>query len=436
MKICDAALRGARAWGAPCRSAVALSAVVLLAAALAGTASRAEEKEIGITPVAIGAGPYYFDTAEQHDVRVDILARGLAHAYRIAFLPNHDALIVERGVRLRLLRNATAAHPQLVGTPVAGAPDFSHAEHVDPDDVLGIQDVAVDPNFAQSHLVYYTYNRPVGYDSKVKRLLAATVLARARLQGLRLVDARDLIVGEAAHGVGGSRILLGKDDVVYVTVGAPDESDTEAPQRLDNIYGKMLRITADASIPSDNPFVKTSGARREIYAFGLRDALGLTFEHRTGSIIASEEGPQGGDKIDRMLSGRNYGWPKYTWGTEYGGSPLPTRPVGPGTEPPIMVWLPDIAPSGIVFYDGDKVPAWKDNLFVASARRGEIDSTGALIRVVFNDKLQEMREESMLDDLHQRFRDVTEGPDGLLYALTDENDSVLLRISPVPHQAR
>lgn len=436
MKICDATLQWSRLRGAACRSAAAMSAVALLTAALAGTASGAEEKEVGITPVAVGAGPYYFDTAEQHDIRVDILAHGLAHAYRIAFLPSHDALIVERGARLRLLRNATGAHPELVGTPVAGAPNFTRAEHVDPDDVLGIQDVAVDPDFATSHMVYYTYNRPVGYDSKVKRLLVATVLARARLQGLRLVDARDLIVGEAAHGVGGSRILLGKDNIVYVTAGALDASDIGAPRRMDSIYGKMLRIKADGSIPNDNPFVKTKGARPEIYALGLRDALGLAFEHRAGSIIASEEGPQGGDKIDRMLSGRNYGWPKYTWGTEYGGSPLPTMPVGPGTEPPIMVWLPDIAPSGIVFYDGDKIPAWKNNLFVASARRGEIDNTGALIRVVFNDKLEETREESMLDDLHQRFRDVTEGPDGLLYALTDEDDSVLMRISPVRHQSR
>jgi glucose/arabinose dehydrogenase len=412
-----------------------MSAVALVAAALAGTAGRAEEEEVGITPVAVGSGPYYLDTAEQHDIRVDILTRGLAHAYRIAFLPGDDALIVERGVRLRLLRNVTGIAPVLVGTPVAGAPNFSHVEHVNPDDVLGIQDVAVDPDFAKTHFVYYTYNRPVGYDSKVKRLLCATVLAKARLQGLRLVDARDLIVGEAAHGVGGSRILLGKNNMVYLTVGALD-TDIGSPQRLDNIYGKMLRIKADGGIPDDNPYVKKKGARAEIYALGLRDALGLAFERRTGSIIASEEGPQGGDKIDRMLPGRNYGWPKYTWGTEYGGSPVPTMPVGPGTEPPLMVWLPDIAPSGIVFYDGDRIPAWKNNLFVASARRGEIDGTGALIRVVFNDKLQETREESMLDGLHQRFRDITEGPDGLLYALTDEDDSVLVRISPVRHQPR
>jgi len=152
--------------------------------------------------------------------------------------------------------------------------------------------------------------------------------------------------------------------------------------------------------------------------------------------MASEHGPQGGDEINRILPGRNYGWPRYTYGTEYGGSPLPTAPVGPNTEPPIMIWIPAIAPSGIAFYGADKIPAWKNSLFVASARRGEVNSTGALIRVVLNDKLQETRQESLLDGLHQRFKDVRQGPDGLLYALTDEDDSVLMRISPVPHQSR
>ena len=249
--------------------------------------------------------------------------------------------------------------------------------------------------------------------------------------GLRLVDSRDLLVGETVRDVGGSRILFGKGNRVYVSIGAISSGDTHSAQRLDNIYGKVLRLKDDGSIPDDNPFVKVRGARAEIYSLGHRDPLGLTLEPRSGSLIASEHGPQGGDEINRILAGRNYGWPEYTYGTEYEGSPLPTVPVGPQTEPPVMIWTPSIAPSGITFYDAARFPAWKNNLFVASARRGEIDHTGALLRVVFNDKLQEIRQESLLDGLHQRLRDVRQGPDGLLYVLTDEDNSVLLRISPV-----
>jgi len=404
----------------------------MLALALATSVGAAEPKQVGLDPLPVGEGPYYYDTAEQHDIRVDILARGLAQGYSFAFLPNGDALIVERGVRLRLLRNATGASPTLVGRPVAGAPDFSRSENIHPDDVLGIQDVALHPDFAKNHLIYYTYNRPVGYDAAAKRLNVATVLGRAKLKDLRLADVKDLLVGEAAVGVGGSRILFGNDNMIYLSVGGLSIGDIEASQRTDNIYGKVLRIRPDGTIPGDNPFATVKGARPEIYSFGHRDPLGLAFDAASGSVIASEHGPQGGDEINRILPGRNYGWPKYSYGVEYGGSPLPTTPVGPGTEPPLMIWMPAIAPAGIAFYNDDRIAGWKGNLFIASARRGEINGTGALVRIVFNDRLQELRQESLLQNLHQRFKDVRQGPDGLLYALTDESNSVLLRISPQP----
>lgn len=403
----------------------------LAAAANAAPQSARGDEAIGIAPVRVGAGPYCFDTAEQHDIRVDVLVRSLAHAYSLAFLPNGDALIVERGARLRLLRNATSAHPQLVDAPVAGIPSYAAAERASPDDVLGIQDVAIDPAFSKSHLVYYTINRPISFDSVTKHWPMATVLARGRLEGLRIVDSRDLLAGGTVEDAGGSRIVFGKNHFLYVTVGGLSDADTESAQRTDNIYGKVLRITDDGGIPADNPFVKVPGARKEVYSLGLRDPLGVTIDPRSGSIIASENGPQGGDKIDRILPGGNYGWPEYTYGTKYEGSPLPREPLGPHTEAPLVVWMPSVAPMGITFYEGNRFPAWKHNLFVASVQRGEIDHTGALLRVVFNDKLQELREESLLDSLHQRIRDVRQGPDGLLYVLTDEDNSVLLRISPV-----
>jgi glucose/arabinose dehydrogenase len=242
------------------------------------------------------------------------------------------------------------------------------------------------------------------------------------------------MVGEVLQDIGGSRLMFGEGNLVYIAVGAISSGDTQSAQRTDNIYGKVLRVRDDGSIPDDNPFAKVRGARGEIYSLGHRDPLGLTVDARSGSIIASEHGPQGGDEINRILSGRNYGWPEYTYGTEYEGSSLPAAPVGPHTEPPLMVWAPGIAPSGATFYDAERIPAWKNNLFVASSRRGQIDRTGALMRVVFNDRLQEIRQESLLESLHQRVRDVRQGPDGLLYVLTDEDNSVLMRISPVSRQ--
>ncbi len=414
------------------RGVISFSVVASLATVLP---ARAQDDEIGIAPVSVGAGPYYFDTAEQHDIRVDILARGLLHTYSLAFLPNADALFVERGARLRLIRNITQAQPELVDQPIAGIPDLSHYENAAEYDLLGIQDVAVHPDFSKNHLVYYTFNRPIRFDAKTKELYASAVLVRARLEGRALVDAQDLVVGKPVPETGGSRIAFGQGNFIYVSVGNTTHSDNEGAQRTDNIYGKVLRVRDDGSIPKDNPFVNVPGARGEIYSLGHRDALGLAVDPRSGSLIASEHGPQGGDEINRILSGRNYGWPHYTYGTDYEGAPLLKMPVGPGVESPLMIWAPTIAPSGITFYDADKIPAWKNNLFVASARRGQIDHTGALLRIVVNDNLQETRQESLLENLHQRIRDVRQGPDGLLYVLTDEDDSILMRISPVPGQS-
>ncbi|WP_288485977.1 PQQ-dependent sugar dehydrogenase [uncultured Novosphingobium sp.] len=389
----------------------------------------ADPQEVGLTPIAVGLGPFTYDTAEQHGLRVDVLVRGLAHGYAVAFLPNGDALIVERGQRLRLLRGATGERPTLAPQPIAGLPDFSKQPHVLPDDVLGIQDVALANDFATSGTLYFTYNRPVALDAKAGRLTVATIVAKARLRDMRLVEVKDIVVGETVIGAGGSRILVAPDQTLYVSVGALSTGDIQSAQRTDSIYGKVLHVTADGKPAPGNPFVATKGARPEIYSYGHRDPLGIAFDAK-GDVLASEHGPMGGDELNRIQPGRNYGWPLFTYGTAYGGSPLPRTPVGPGTEPPLMIWMPAIAPAGITVYSGDKFPAWKGNVFIASARRGEINGTGSLVRVVLDDKLQELRQEMLLGDLHQRFKDVRQGPDGLLYALTDEDESVLLRVSP------
>jgi len=404
-------------------------AVTLLASS--GLALAAGGDEVGLKPVTVEDKEYRFDSAEQHGISARVIARGLSHIYSLAFLPEGDALVVERGSRLRLLRRATSERPELATDAIGGVPEYSRQEHVHPDDVLGIQDIALDPGFSSNRLIYFTYNKPIGFDVKAGRLTVSSVLARARLDGMRLVEMKDLMLGEPVIGAGGSRIQFGRDGLVYVSVGALSTGDIMSAQRVDNIYGKVLRLNADGTPAAGNPFARHKGARPEILTYGHRDPLGLAIDPRSGVLLASEHGPQGGDELNQILPGRNYGWPVSTYGTEYGGSPLPQTPVKAGTQGPMMVWLPAIAPSGISFYSGDKFAHWKNNLFIASARRGQINGTGALIRVVFNENLQEMRQEVLLDGLHQRFKDVRQGPDGLLYAATDEDDAVIIRLSPL-----
>jgi glucose/arabinose dehydrogenase len=166
-----------------------------------------------------------------------------------------------------------------------------------------------------------------------------------------------------------------------------------------------------------------------VFSIGHRDQLGLTV-HPSGAVLAAEHGPNGGDEVNLIRPGRNYGWPTWTYGRNYDGTRLSELPVVEGIEQPLVLWVPSIAPTGLAVYTGDRIPAWRGNLFVGSARIGEIPRTGGLERVVFNDNLEEVRRERLLGSLHQRIRDVRQGPDGLLYVITDEDDGVLLRIEP------
>jgi glucose/arabinose dehydrogenase len=391
-----------------------------------GAAAVQAQDDIGIAPVPLGSGPYVFDTAEQHGIRVDVVVRGLPHPFSLAFLPDGDALVSERGGGLRRVRHATGVggEPRLEAAAIAGAPEPGSVRGA------GLHEIAVDSSFATTRLVYFTYNRPGKPDPSAApdaRPPAALELARARLEGMRLVDETVLFTGEDKPGSSGSRIAFGPDDTLFLTTGAPF---SDAAQKLDNVYGKVLRLRRDGSVPTDNPFAGQAGARPEIYSLGHRDQLGLTVEPRTGAVLAAEHGPNGGDEVNLILPGRNYGWPDYSFGRSYEGPRISKVPLGPDTEQPLLLWLPSIAPTGLTFYTGDRIPAWKGNLFVGSARRGEIPRTGGLERVVLNDALEELRRERLLTDLHQRIRDVRQGPDGLLYVITDEDDGALLRISP------
>jgi glucose/arabinose dehydrogenase len=392
---------------------------------IAVVASAQQPPPIGIAPVAVGAGPYVFDTAEQHKIRVVVVASGLNHPFSLAFLPNGDALVTERGSRLRMIRGATGAAARLEAEPVAGPPAQPAFR------TGGLHEVALHPQFATNRFVYFTYNKagePIAGGQAGARQSAIT-LARGRLEGNALVDVKDLFVGDWQNGASGSRLAFGPGNILYMTTGAPFG---EQAQQTSTVYGKVLRLTDQGTVPADNPFVGRAGTRPEIYSMGHRDQLGLTVYR--GQVLSAEHGPNGGDEVNLIQPGKNYGWPKISFGRDYQGPRISESPVAAGIEQPLVLWIPSIAPTGMTFYEGDNlaIPAWRNNLFVGSARRGEIPRTGGLERVVLNDKLEELRRESLLTELHQRIRDVRQGPDGKLYVVTDEDNGVLLRIEPAP----
>jgi glucose/arabinose dehydrogenase len=390
------------------------------------TLAQQNQPQIGIAPVTLTAAQYTFDTAELHKIRVVIVARGLSHPFSLAFLPTGDALVTERGARLRIVRNATGAggvQPTLDPEPVAGIPAMPAFRSG------GLQEVTLHPGFAGNRLVYFTYNKAGAVGANPNQRQSAVTLARGRFDGKALTNVEDLFSGDWSNGASGSRMAFGPNGMLYMTTGAPFGDQA---QDTNTVYGKVLRLRDDGKVPADNPFAGKTGVRPEIFSLGHRDQLGLTIHGPTGAVLTAEHGPNGGDEVNLILPGRNYGWPKFTFGRSYEGPRMGDSPVAPGIEPPLVIWIPSIAPTGLTFYTGDRLAAWKGNLFVGSARRGEVPRTGGLERVVVNDKLEELRRETLLTELHQRIRDVRQGPDGLLYVLTDEDDGALLRIEPGP----
>jgi glucose/arabinose dehydrogenase len=407
---------------------VRLLAAIIGGLIASGAAVAQQQPDLGIKPVTVADKPYTFDTAEQHGIRVSVVVRGLPHPFSLAFLPNGDALVTERSGGLRLVRNAASGKggaATLEAQAIPGTPERNAQR------TSGLHDLALHPKFAENSLVYFSYNKlgEVIPDSNPPgRRQSAITVQRGKLDGARLTNVQEIFTGEWSTGSSGSRLAFGNDGLLYVSTGAP--FGMTAAQDPASVYGKVLRIRDDGKAPADNPFAKQAGARPEVFSMGHRDQLGLTV-HPNGTVLAAEHGPNGGDEVNLILPGRNYGWPTWTYGRNYDGTRMSAMPIVDGIEQPLVLWVPSIAPTGITVYTGDKIPAWRNNLFVGSARIGEIPRTGGLERVVLNDKLEEIRRERLLGDLHQRIRDVRQGPDGLLYVITDEDDGVLLRIEPV-----
>ncbi len=394
------------------RGSVRLAAPVLLSMLALSHAQRQPSFGVAVPP--LGAGPWVFDTAEQHKIRVSIVTRGLSHPWAIAFLPDGRMLVTERPGRLRAVRDGVLDPQAIPGVPA-----------VRTDGNGGLMDVAVHPRFADNRFVYLTYTKPV------ENGRGAPALARGRLEASGLADVRDLVVTDAFEGNSGlnGRVVFGRDGMVYMSTGG---NIGKVSQDSASLRGKILRLQDDGGVPRDNPFVGLEGHRPEIYTLGHRNTLGLIVHPETGALWNNENGPNGGDEINIILRGRNYGWPVVSFGRDYPGPRISEHPTREGMESPIVVWLPSIAVAGMAVYTGNRFPAWKGNVFVGSLRQGEIPGTGHLERIVFNARTEELRRESMLTEFRQRIREVREGPDGFLYLLTDDDDGALLRIEPAP----
>ncbi len=354
-------------------------------------------------------------TGEGQDIRVSLVADGLLYPWSLAFLPDGTMLVTERTGRLRAIRNDV-----LDPEPVAGGPEaFWAGVSGLPGAVHGYMDLALHPDFASNSLIYLTYTKPMDGGSRL-------ALARGRWDGRALRDVEDVFVADPGAG-GGSRIAFGHDGTLFMTTSGGNAQDPN------NHGGKVLRINDDGSVPEDNPFVGRPGHKPEVYSLGHRNSLGLAIHPTTGQVWQNENGPNGGDEINIILPGRNYGWPHVSLGRAYHGPWQSAAGIThEGYEPPIVYWTPPIAPSGMVFYTGDALPKWKGDVFVGALRFGQIPGTGHVQRILINEEMEELRREMLLFEFRQRIRDIRQGPDELLYVLTDENPGAVLRIGPTP----
>ena len=395
-----------------------LAAIVIGAAAFAQQPSTQTARP-GIIVPPLGDGPYVFDTGEQHKIRVVVLSKDLSHPWSMAFLPDGAILITERAGRLRIFRNGV-----LDPKPVAGIPEVKAQA------LQGLMDIALHPKFSENKLIYFTYHKPNPNNGLNAPTNAPGVitLARGRWNGSALENVTDIF--SAIPDTNASRMAFGKDGMIYMGVGIADPPNAARAQDKNDLAGKVLRLKDDGTIPPDNPFVGKTGYRPEIFTMGHRNPMGMVVHPETGAIWENEDGPNGGDEINILQAGRNYGWPVVSDGRFYAGPRVTEKPWQDDMENPLVFWVPSIAISGMAVYTGDRFPNWKGNVFVGAMRQGEIPGTGHLQRVVFNNKTEEIRREPMLVELHQRIRDVHQGPDGLLYLLTEENQAALLRIEP------
>jgi len=336
-------------------------------------------------------------------IKVETVATELSHPWGLAFLPDGRMLVTERSGTLRLVSKDGKLSPPLSGVPkvvVAGQG--------------GLLDVAIDPDFKSNSLVYLTYSEPG--EGGAGTAVARGKLGESGLDGVEVIFRQEPKVGGGNHF--GSRLVFAPDGKLFVTLG---ERFTFTPaQDLTNDLGKIVRINPDGSVPKDNPFVGRTDARPEIWSYGHRNPQGAAIHPETGKLWETEFGPMGGDELNIPQAGANYGWPVVSWGSHYTGEDIPDPPTHPEFADAIYHWNPVISPSGITFYTADAIPAWKGNLLIAAL------SGQAIVRLTLDG-------EKVVDEeripMGARIRDVVQGPDGAVYALTDEGNGEILRLT-------
>ncbi|WP_438277339.1 PQQ-dependent sugar dehydrogenase [Nitrobacter sp.] len=381
-------MRASNAW-----ATVVLSAAIVLTALFGNAAGvRAES-----TAFKSSAG----------QLQVQTIASGLVNPWALAFLPDGRMLVTERPGRIRIV-----TPDGVLSSPLKGVPKpYVRGQ-------AGLLDVALDRDFADNRTLYICYSADSGGNASV---------ARARLnEDATALDQVKVIftqVGPGGQANHGCRIAQGaRDGDLYVTLGDHFGPRDEAQNlRVDN--GKLVRIAPDGSVPRDNPFVGHDSARPEIWSYGHRNGQGLAFNPATGDLWEIEHGPRGGDEVNIIGKGKNYGWPVIGYGIDYNGAKIHESTSKPGMEQPIKYWVPSIAPSGMAFYTGTLFPGWQGSLFTG-ALAGKM-----LVRLSLNGNAV-TAEERLLQNLNERIRDVRQGPDGALWLLTDNADGRILRVSP------
>ena len=342
-------------------------------------------------------------------VRVETVATGLEHPWGLEPLPDGRFLVTERPGRLRIVNGDGTISPPLAGVPQVAAVNQG-----------GLLDVALDPAFASNSTVYLSFSEPGEGGT-------STAVARARLTATGLQDVRVIYsqvpkVGSSGHF--GSRIVFRRDGTMFVTQGDRQANQFRGQaQELASGIGKIVRINTDGTIPRDNPFTGREDARPEIWSYGHRNVQAAALHPETGQLWTVEHGARGGDELNHPEAGKNYGWPKITYGRDYGGSRIGEGAERAGMEQPVYYWDPVIAPSGMTFYTGDAFPGWKGSILVGGL------ASQALVRLTLRDG-RVASEERFLGELGQRIRDVKQGVDGLVYVITDAGTGKLLRLRP------
>ena len=343
-------------------------------------------------------------------VQVETVARGLEHPWALEFLPDGRILVTERPGRLRIVARDGRLSKALDGVPRVIARGQG-----------GLLDIALDPRFAENRLIYLSYAEPGDNNT------AGTAAARARFGEEGLTEVQVIYRQQPKVQGGnhfGSRLVFARDGTLFITQG-DRFAYRERAQDLSVGFGKIMRINPDGSVPKDNPFVGRSGVLPEIWSYGHRNVQGAALHPHTGQLWTVEHGARGGDELNYPEAGKNYGWPVITYGVDYSGAKIGEGTAKPGMEQPVYYWDPVIAPSGMTFYTGEVFSGWNGGILIGSL------TPGLLVRLALKDG-RVAREERYLGELRERIRDVKQGPDGLLYLVTDKSDGRLLRVKPSP----